>query len=176
MDLTSKNHNHNSFDQRHKWIQLPQNHNTLITDPNGSNFHKITTLWSQTQMDPTSQNHNTLITDPNGSNFHKITTLWSQTQMDPNFPKSQHFDHRPKWIQTSQNHNTLITDPNGSNFPKSQHLDQRLKMHPTSRKPSQKNNILMWVLGELIHDATSHSLVAWKLYSLYWVPLFFGLD
>jgi hypothetical protein len=120
MDLTSKNHNHNSFDQRLKWIQLP----------------KITTLWSQTQMDPTYQNHNTLITDPNGSNF----------------PESQHFDQRPKWIQTSQNHNTLITDPNGSNFPKSQHLDQRLKMHPTSRKPSQKNNILMWVLGVLIHS------------------------
>ncbi len=40
MDLTSKNHNHNSFDQRLKWIQLPQNHNTLITDPSGSNFPK----------------------------------------------------------------------------------------------------------------------------------------
>jgi len=154
-----------------------QNHNTLITDPNGSNFPKsqhfdqrskwiqltkITTLWSETQMDPTSQNHNTLIRAPNGSNF----------------PKSQHFDQRPKMDPTSQNHNTLIRDPkwiqlpkittiwsetqNASNFPESQHFDQRPKMHPTSRKPSQKNNILMWVLGVLIHDAISHSLVAWK--------------
>ncbi len=95
MDLTSKNHNHNSFDQRLKWIQLP----------------KITTLWSETQMDPTSQNHNTLIRDPNGSNFPKSQHFWSETQMDP----------------TSQNHNTLIRDPNGSNFPKSQHFDQRPK-------------------------------------------------
>ncbi len=117
MDLTSKNHNHNSFDQRLKWIQLPQNHNTLIRDPNGSNLPKsqhfdqkpkwiqlpkITTLWSQTQMDP---------------KLPKITKLWSQTQMDP----------------TYQNHKTLITDPNGSNFPKSQHFDQRPKMHPTSQ-------------------------------------------
>ncbi len=66
MDLTSKNHNHNSFDQRLKWIQLP----------------KITTV---------------LIRDPNGSNF----------------PKSQHFDQRPKCIQLPEN------------LPRKQHFDER---------------------------------------------------
>jgi len=48
-------------------------------------------------MDPTSQNHNTLIRDPNGSNF----------------PKSQHFDQRPKCIQLPEN------------LPRKQHFDER---------------------------------------------------
>jgi hypothetical protein len=165
MDLTSKNHNHNSFDQRLKWIQLPkittlwsqtqmdptyQNHNTLITDPNGSNFPesqhfdqrpkwiqltKITTLWSETQMDPTYQNHNTLIRDPNGSKLPKITTLWSQTQMDP----------------TSQNHNTWIRDSKCIQLPEN-----------LPRKTTFWCEYWEYLF---IHDATSHSLVAWKLYS-----------
>jgi uncharacterized protein YifN (PemK superfamily) len=160
MDLTSKNHNHNSFDQRLKWIQLP----------------KITTLWSQTQMDPTYQNHNTLITDPNGSNFPesqhfdqrpkwiqltKITTLWSETQMDPNFPKSQHFDHRPKWIQLPKITTLGSETQNASNFQKTFPEKQHFDVSIGSTYSFMMLLLIHWLHGNCIPNIGCHYFLAW---------------
>jgi hypothetical protein len=105
-DLTSKNHNHNSFDQRLKWIQLPKITTLWSETPKCIQLPKITTLWSEihpnasnfpksqhfdqrhTQMHPISQNHNTLIRDtPKCIQLPKITTLWSETPKCIQFPK-----------------------------------------------------------------------------------------
>jgi hypothetical protein len=47
--------------------------------------------------------------------------------MDPNFPKSQHFDHRPKWIQLPKITTLGSETQNASNFqktfPEKQHFD-----------------------------------------------------